>query len=412
MTKLLLRTTSMKNTRGIIGAVIGDIAGSAREFREPARPGFKLFTSESTFTDDSVLTVAVADWLLHRDSLSAEAALLKWGREYPHAGYGRGFKAFLKKGEKNPNGSTHNGSAMRVSAAGFLAGSLDEAMELARESALPSHDTPVAVAGAQAIAAAVYLARTGASKEDIRSFISGTFGYDLSRSLADVRADIGERLELRRRDREAAHELLLSAGTTVPDALSAFLESGSYEEAVRNAVGLGGDADTYGAMAGAVAAAMWGVPEDIVLRALPYIPSDMLEVINAADGTSWEPTGITPPNTRRWRKDDIVVYGCDRTGTVGEQGFHDVRPSMFNRHPNSGYPIHTIGESPDSIREQVKVMMDRYAGKPGVRLLVREVGTGKAGYSAEEMAPMFADALHAGNVLLPKSFLKVLKGRR
>lgn len=397
------------STRGIIGAVIGDMAGSSHEFSAVRSPRFKFFDSKSTFTDDTALTMAVAEWMMDREGSGISDCLLKWGRKYPYAGYGHGFKAFLQTGEKPQAGSDHNGSAMRVSPVGFLATSLDEALALARESALPSHDTPGGMAGAQALAAAVYMARTGSSKEEIRGFLEDRFGFDLSRSYDQVRSEVQQTLELRRVDRDAARPRLLSAVTTVQDALVAFLAGDDYESTVRLAIWLGGDSDTVGCMAGAVAAAFWGVPDELVRKALTMLPPDMIEVINRCDGTAWKPSGITPSNTHRWSPDDIVVYGCNAEDTIGEQGFFDVRPSRFVRHPNSGYGIVTMGRTLDEIENQVMTLRGKAAANPERRYLVKEVGISKAGYTVDQMAPLFGWALDTENVLLPASFMEFLR---
>ena len=154
--------------KGIIGAVIGDIAGSSRESKPVSRKTFKLFSKDSSVTDDSALTIAVAEWMLDRKGVDVGKSLIKWATEYPHAGYGSSFKRFLASGSHMAPGSTHNGAVMRVSPVGFLASSLEECLDLARESALPSHDSPQAIAGAQAAAAAIFMARTGSSKDSIR----------------------------------------------------------------------------------------------------------------------------------------------------------------------------------------------------------------------------------------------------
>lgn len=397
--------------KGIIGAVIGDIAGSSHEFSAVSSPRFKLFDSKSSFTDDTALTMAVAEWMMDREHSSIDDALLRWGRSYPNAGYGRGFKAFLRSGRRPEQGSGHNGSAMRVSPVGFLASSLDEVLSLARESALPSHDTPGAIAGAQALAAAIFLARTGSSKEGIKSYIEGAFGYDLSRSYEEVRRDVRKWLEVRRTDKEAARSRLLSAEATVQDALAAFMEGEDYESTVRLAVWLGGDSDTIACMAGAVAAAFWGVPEELVKQALPLLPPDLIEVINRCDGTEWKPTGITPNNPHRWKPSDVVVYGSNEDDTAGEQGFYDVRLSRFNHHPNTGYRIVTIGRSLDRIRDQIEELRKVVSSHPDKRYLIREIGISKAGYSAGQMAPLFSWAVTMDNVFLPRTFLDELTKR-
>ncbi len=395
-------------TKGIIGAVIGDIAGSVHEFSSVSSMRFGLFTSSSSFTDDTALTMAVAEWMLNRDKVSIDESLLKWGRTYPNAGYGQGFKAFLKTGKRNPEGSTHNGSAMRVSPVGFMADTLEQALELAKESALPSHDTPGAIAGAQAIAVAIWMAKNGSSKEDIKTYLEKTFGYRLSRRYNEVRDDVQMRLAMRSTDKAKAHELLLAAETTVQDALTAFLASDSYEETIKRAIYMGGDSDTLACMAGGVAAAFWGVPDDIIKKALVYLPDDMISIINSIDGTSWKPTGITPPSTKRWREDDVVVYGTNDDDTNGEQGFFDVRISRFHHHPNTGYPVYTIGHSIDDIAAQVDRLRTDVESHPERRYLVREIGISKAGYTPQQISPMFSWAIGNDRVLLPESFVRIL----
>ena len=396
------------STKGIIGAVIGDIAGSSHEFSAVPSPSFKLFDSKSSFTDDTALTMAVAEWMMDRNNISIDNALLKWGRNYPNAGYGKGFKVFLKSGKRPEQGSEHNGSAMRVSPVGFLSTSLEEAMTLARESALPSHNTPGAIAGAQALAAAIFLARTGSSKDDIRNYIEQTFGFNLSRAYDEVREDVQKWLAIRRTDKEASRKRLLSAAATVQDALTAFLEGEDYESTVRLAVWMGGDSDTVACMAGAVAAAFWGVPEELIEQALPLLPPDLIDVINRCDGTEWKPTGVTPNNPHRWRPDDVVVYGANEDDTAGEQGFYDVRLSSFNHHPNRGYRIVTIGRTLESVTEQVAALRKEAETHPEQRYLVREIGVSKAGFSVEQVASLFSWAIPMENVFLPKAFIEKL----
>lgn len=396
------------NTKGIIGAIIGDIVGSSHEFSAVLSLRFKLFDSKSSFTDDTALTLAVAEWMMDRDNITIDETLLKWGLEYPNAGYGKGFKAFLKTGHRPALGSERNGSSMRVSSVGFLASSLDDVLSLARESAIPSHNTPGAIIGAQALASAIFLARNGSSKDDIRSFVEGKFGYNLSRSYDEVRSEIQRWLEIRKTDKNKARARLLSAETTVQDALVAFLAGIDYEDTIRLAVWMGGDSDTIACMAGAVAAAFWGVPDELVKQALPMLPPDMIDVINRCDGTSWRPTGISPVNPHRWKASDVVVYGCNEDDTSGEQGFFDVRYSSFNHHPNKGYRIVTIGRTLESISQQIAALRSEAESHPESRYLIRKVGISKAGYTPEQIAPLFAWGVPMDNVFLPKVFLEIL----
>lgn len=208
---------------------------------------FPLFTPQSRVTDDSVLTVAVAEVLStggsYRDSLQ------RWAQAYPHAGYGGAFRRWMWSEAAEPYGSYGNGSGMRASPVGWASQTLDEVLDEARRSAEVTHDHPEGIKGAQAVAAAVLLARTGSSKDEIRSAIATRFGYDLSRRLDDIRP---------------GYTFDVNCQGSVPEALIAFLEASGWEDAVRKAISLGGDADTLACMAGAVAEAFWGeVPPEI-----------------------------------------------------------------------------------------------------------------------------------------------------
>ena len=230
-----------------LGAIAGDVIGSVHEHTRTKTTAFPLFTSGSQFTDDSVLTVAVADALANGRGYAE--ALRGWARAYPWAGYGGTFRRWMRTDGAGPYGSFGNGSAMRVSPVGWARATVEEVLEEAKRSAEVTHDHEEGIKGAQAIALSVFLARTGASKDVIRSEITARFGYDLSRRLDDVRS---------------WYLFDVSCQGSVPEALIAFLESEGWEDAVRKAISLGGDADTQGCMAGAVAEAFYGeVPAEI-----------------------------------------------------------------------------------------------------------------------------------------------------
>ncbi|MCP5421142.1 MAG: ADP-ribosylglycohydrolase family protein [Gammaproteobacteria bacterium] len=231
----------------MIGAIAGDIIGSVYEHHRLKTVIFPLFQAHSRFTDDSVLTVAVADALLHGQSY--RDAVLIWGRRYPDAGYGGKFTRWLDSENPEPYHSWGNGSAMRVSPVGWAFDTEEEVLRQARMTAVITHDHPEGVKGAQAIALAIFLARTGTGKATIRARIQDQFGYDLTRTIASIRPD---------------YKFRVSCQRSVPEALIAFLDTDSYEDAVRNAISLGGDADTLACMAGSVAEAFYGgVPEAI-----------------------------------------------------------------------------------------------------------------------------------------------------
>ena len=255
------------------GAILGDIIGSPYEFdRSGKTKDFPLFSPESRFTDDTVMTVAVADAFLSCPAGASDEAIRqqlirsmqRFGRLHPGIGYGAKFFAWLMTENPQPYGSWGNGSAMRVSSAGWLFDDLDTVLKMASLSAEVSHDHPEAIKGAQATAAAVFLARTGCSKEEIRTYIQSTFGYDLSRTCDEIRP--GYR-----------HDV--SCRGTVPEAITAFLEGNSFEDVIRTAVSLGGDCDTLTCIAGSIAEAFYGVPEELKQACRQYLSADLAEIL-------------------------------------------------------------------------------------------------------------------------------------
>ena len=236
----------------MIGAIAGDVIGSVHEGAPPQAKVFPLFVPRSRFTDDTVLTVAVANAV--REGSDYATSLRRWGRRYPHAGYGGWFRDWLFRDDAAPYHSFGNGSAMRVSAIGWAFDEFDAVVHEAARSAEVTHNHPEGVKGAQAVAAAVWLARTGASKEQIAALLSDRFGYDCSVSLAALQ-------------RRGGFDVTCQG--TVPAAAVAFLQATDFEDAVRNAVSFGGDADTLACIAGALAEAHYGgVPAAIQTEVL------------------------------------------------------------------------------------------------------------------------------------------------
>lgn len=258
----------------LLGAIAGDVIGSIYEFHPTHDYNFPLLQQRMCYTDDSVMTIAVADWLLHDPVLSCEklARIMRgWGRRYrnPMGSYGGRFDHWLDDDSAGPYNSWGNGSAMRVSAVGFAFDSLEDTLIVARRSAQVTHNHPEGIKGAQATAAAIFLARTGRTKEEIRSYVSATFGYDLQRTCDDIRP---------------AYTFEESCQKSVPQSLIAFLDSHDYESAVRLAVSLGGDADTMGAIAGGVAAAYYAeMPAKVTEFVRQVLPSDMWQVVRQFD---------------------------------------------------------------------------------------------------------------------------------
>ncbi len=392
--------------RGIIGAVIGDIVGSSREGKPVSRDGFKLFTKESTITDDTVLTAAIGEWLLNCDNTSAEKSLRKWGKLYPRAGYGSSFKRFVASDEGTSLNSTHNGAVMRVSPVGYLATSIEECMQLACESALPSHNSPSAIRAAQANAVAIFMARTGVSKDEICDYIEQRFSYNLNTPYEVLRSEIrSARINRDEATREANHERIVGAETTIQDTLVAFRAGNSYEEVIRKAVLLGGDADTDAAIAGSIAAAYYGVPEEIIRQALVYIPSDILDIINKVDGTAWEASKLIPPKSSRWSRNDVVVYASDEHDTMGERSYYLTHPTRFSRHYNEGYPIIIFGGDVPSIKDQADLLRAKSSSSKDTRWHLHDIGIESGVLTVEEFRELFSWALDTDNILVTPTLL-------
>lgn len=241
--------------RGIIGTISGDIIGSTREFHSIKTKEFNLFTPRSIFTDDTVMTLAIAKWLCEdKDSKDVLIKNLKcFGKRYPNAGYGKMFRKWISEESPESYGSWANGSAMRVSPCAWVAESLEEAQKLAELSAIVTHDHPEGVKGALATSDAIYLARVGASKDEIRDHVEVRYGYDLNRTVDEIRP---------------AYSFDVSCAGSVPESIISFLDADDFEDTIRNAVSLGGDADTQAAIAGSIAAAYWDVPKNIAYKSI------------------------------------------------------------------------------------------------------------------------------------------------
>ena len=255
------------------GAILGDFIGSPYEFdRGSKTKDFPLFSRHSTYTDDTVMTIAVAESFLDMDFAEDDEVtydrltyyLRDWGRRYPDAGYGLRFQRWLADSFSGPYGSFGNGSAMRASAIGWLFGELWMTRAMARLSASVTHNHPEGLKGAEATASVIYLARTGSTKAEIKAYIEENFHYDLSRTCDEIRP---------------SYYHVESCQETVPEAITAFLEGESFEDVIRTAVSLGGDCDTLTCIAGSMAEAFYGVPEELKEECRKRLPEDMLEVL-------------------------------------------------------------------------------------------------------------------------------------
>ena len=248
----------------LCGAIAGDMIGSVYEFRPIKKMDFPLFLDYSKFTDDTIMTIANADWLLTGDSLLG--IMQDYGNRYPHAGYGGMFRSWLREDEPKPYNSFGNGSAMRVSPVGWAFETMEDTLEAAKRSAEVTHNHPEGIKGAQATAVCVFLARTGKSKQEIKEYVESTFGYNLCRTCDEIRPN---------------YQFDVTCQGSVPESIIAFLESTDFESAIRLAVSLGGDADTMGAITGSIAEAYYGgVPEHIRKEVLKRLPNEFIGVMH------------------------------------------------------------------------------------------------------------------------------------
>lgn len=247
----------------MLGAIVGDIVGSVYEFNNHRSKEFLLFNEKADFTDDTVLTVAIADCLLSNGNYAEYVK--NYARRYQGRGYGGRFRQWIQSESMEPYGSWGNGSAMRVSAVGFAYNDRDRVTQEAQRSAEVTHNHPEGIKGAQATAIAILMARQGKSKQDIKAEIVKSFGYNLDRTLDEIRP---------------IYVFNESCQETVPEAIIAFLESHNFEDAIRNAISLGGDSDTLACITGSIAEAFYGgVPQDIATKALSHLDEQMCEVI-------------------------------------------------------------------------------------------------------------------------------------
>ena len=275
----------MSKKNGMIGAIVGDIAGSRFEWHNRKSKQFTFLKGKEEgryscqFTDDTVMTLAVADaitkWRAGGDvsygalSRAAIESMQAFGRQFPHAGYGGSFRRWLYDEDPQPYNSWGNGAAMRVSACGWAGRTLDEVKAMSRAVTEVTHNHPEGIKGAEATAVATFLARTGKSMEEIRDVVVRDY-YPLDFTLDEIRP---------------TYKFDVSCQGSVPQALEAFFESTSFEDAVRNAISIGGDSDTIGAICGAVAGAYYGVPEGIRLKAETFLDKPLLDALHGFEST-------------------------------------------------------------------------------------------------------------------------------
>ncbi len=401
----------MKNPT-ILGAIIGDTVGSVYEFNPTNEYNFKLY-DDMEYTDDSIMTIAVADWVLHDPRHGHEtliATMRKWGQKYPcpMGSYGGGFACWLRTPDPQPYNSWGNGSAMRVSAVGFAFKTLEETLQVAKISAEVTHNHPEGIKGAMATAAAIFMARNMATKNEIRDYIEANAGYDLHRKYEDIKK---------------SYHFDGSCQGTVPESIIAFLESDSYEDAIRKTVALGGDADTMGAITGAIAAAYYReVPDGIAEFTLRKLPADLRAVVEEFEAKygkgivvqSSHACGVTPEHITKLSSNEIFVFGSNLQGMHGG-GAARAAVIHFGAIMGVGvgiqgqsYAIPTMQGPVETIRPYVDQFIEYAREHQNLNFLVTPIGCGIAGFTPKEIAPLFAKAINMTNVSLPKSFIEII----
>lgn len=284
----------------MLGAIAGDILGSCYEHRPTKEYNFELLRKEACPTDDTVMTLAVAEWLVEDEEHTHEALsqyMRKWGRKFPDAGYGGMFFRWLNNENALAYGSYGNGAAMRVSPVGLYATSLEEALRLAKISAEVTHNHPEAIKGAQAVATAIWMAKNGENKENIRIYLEEKFGYNLKRKISEIRE---------------TYSFDVTTEGSVPEAIIAYLEGDNFEDVIRLAISLGGDADTQAAIAGSIATATpdakYKVPESIRLHCLSSMPPRMINGMYAFFHFLAHPV-IDAPIRNSYKVDERIYAG-------------------------------------------------------------------------------------------------------
>lgn len=274
-----------KNSTNMLGAIIGDIVGSIYEFNNIKTKTFPLFVSRMEYTDDSILTIATADWLLNGGNVAH--AYCRYATKYPHpmGSYGTMFVQWvhqINRGIAEPYNSCGNGSAMRITPVGWAFASEEDTLAAAKKSAECTHNHPEGIKGAQATALSIYLARHGASSADIRHRMETQFGYDLSLTVDQIRPRYSwEGLDGK-----------ISGATcqgSVPQAITCALEATDFEDAIRNAISIGGDSDTIGCITGGIAEALFGIPDDIREQGLRYLSPELKAVVDAFEAKYSKP---------------------------------------------------------------------------------------------------------------------------
>lgn len=421
----------------MLGAITGDTIGSAYEFHNTKDYNFTLFLGNSAYTDDSVMTMAVAYWLLKDKEHSyqgLEDTMVMFGEKCPcpMGGYGGGFHTWLffpeglynfddkygkapydSKTGRHPYGSWGNGSAMRVSAVGWFFDTLEETERVAAISAAITHNHPEGIKGAQATAAAIWMARNGKSKEDIRNYIENTYHYDLHKTY-DYWHPI--------------YHWESSCQGTVPQAIIAFLDSTDFEDAMRKAVSLGGDSDTLACITGGIAEAYYQqIPPEMITRVMRPFPLIFKKILAAVQSKTdygklnlplfafcARPENrerrITPKLIEELSDNEIFVFGSNLAGMHGggaARAAYEHFGAIWGQGTGlqgKSYAIPTMQGDVETIKPYVDGFITFAKKHPELRFLVTRIGCGIAGFTDKEIAPLFLDTIHEENINLPEEF--------
>lgn len=414
----------------MLGAIIGDTVGSVYEFNNTKEVNFPLFCSRSNYTDDSLMSLAVAKWLTIDRTFShkvLEEVMVEIATEYqcPMGGYGGGFRRWLFAPEKlfdfeegtwssgrRPYNSWGNGSAMRASAVGWMFDTLEETERVAELSASITHNHPEGIKGAQATAAAIFMGRTGSSKEEIRDYIQQRFGYDLSMTWSDLHPTYGWED---------------SCQGTVPPAIIAFLDSEDFEGAIRLAVSLGGDSDTLACITGGIAEAYYkNIPQEMIDETMSRLTAPLRSILDSFAASSpyvqlydnYSKPKVhrryTPEHIKCLKENEIFVFGSNLEGWHGG-GAASLAHMTFGAKWGQGvglqgrsYAIPTMQGGVETIKPYVDEFIRFAEEHPELTFLVTRIGCGIAGFTDQQIAPLFKECLPLENIVLPKTFVDAM----
>ena len=400
----------------MLGSIIGDIVGSIYEFQNIKTKHFPLFSEQGGITDDSILTVATAEWLLQGGGTDdCGLYYFRYASRYPHpmGAYGEGFSQWVRRaghGNFAPYNSCGNGSAMRVGPVGWAFPTIGEVLAAAGKSAECTHNHPEGIKGAQATALCIFLARIGATKEEIRMSVMSRFGYDLRFSCDEIRDTYGWGA---------------TCQDTVPQAIVAFLDGTDFEDSIRNAISLGGDSDTLGCITGSIAEAYFGIPESICQRGMAYLPPSLRLVVNEFEKKYGNKIikeeqymydrMYTPDRISSLKKHEVFVFGSNLAG-MHAGGAARLAADRFGAVWGQGvglqgqsYAIPTMQGGVETIRPYVDEFISFALDHPELTFYVTRIGCGIAGFAAKDIAPLFSKAMEVVNVILPEDFVKVIQ---